>query len=269
MKSLNCSSQETIYQSLSDIFSISLEELFIFIDNCKKEDPSCSDREPPLHSDQLFINLQADKSISLDYEKTHWFHATRVSKDENFSDGLLPNHIAADKYWAFLYSLVENEISYNEWQNFKDFILSSQDDKNARLYQLKTKNIDQTGPFAFLFKDTAFAQPHSGIHSYLTIPESIEDICLCFEERLNIEIREKFKNSTLPCIVEFYDYSTEVNYLRDALYYIYCINFDFDCLNYFAIASNSKGNIIPHDQIISISCYSDEDIRSPNNPRCT
>jgi hypothetical protein len=108
------------------------------------------------------------------------------------------------------------------------------------------------GPYAVLIRDVAFRAHKTRYHDYLHIPEIAEDICMCFEERYSVGLKQAFINSTRPCIVKFWDGELQSSYISPALL---CL-FDNFHANEFTDMDNMyfdrKARAIPQERILSI-----------------
>ena len=79
------------------------------------------------------------------------------------------------------------------------------------------------GPHALLVKDAFFCPLDLGHHDYLTIPEIVDDICMCYEESFgHPPLRALFNRAATPCIVKFSSAPGECA-LSNALLYAHSI----------------------------------------------
>jgi hypothetical protein len=151
----------------------------------------------------------------------YWFHGTRVPAETSFDEGLqtLPQRV--EYVWIFLRSLVSNEVTDGEWQDFRRTVESTHPHHLAGLYRMKLAGNIHHGPYAFLVREILLRQRTLGNHDYLSLPEVVEDICACFQETFGApELRSAFIKATKPCIVKFYDKTARSDLLPNALDYL-------------------------------------------------
>src|SRR6266576_2433296 len=91
MKTLDCESVDSTYESLKQILGISrsnLESLFDEIAITRLEDSDAASRISP--EDYVLTGVQQISRTQSEYDQTCWFHLTRVSEPSRFENGLLP-----------------------------------------------------------------------------------------------------------------------------------------------------------------------------------
>jgi len=132
-----------------------------------------------------------------------WFHATRILPTVDFSaNGILPVSALADSIWAMLRSIDPAPPTEGEWLEFRALVEKGALGDCSRLYGIKMK---QPGPFAFLIREELDHLDESGSVNYLRCPETVEDICICYEQTFGRPLLPAFLTSTRPCIVKFAD----------------------------------------------------------------
>ena len=184
----------------------------------------------------LFLNLFNKDFKNSSNSKTFWFHATRVfPADHPFKDGVLPLQNIIEKIWKNIFSIAKTKISESEWIKFKEDLEKNYSNHFAMLYRLKLNDSIHGGPWAFLVKDLISKTREMGNHDYLRVPEIVEDICICFDEKYNENLQELVFQSTKPCIVKFIDNGLTPLNLGTVLYYLYScfhkLDFNLYCNN--------------------------------------
>jgi hypothetical protein len=260
MKILDCETVDSTYKSIENILGISENEIKSVFDEMTSErveefrEEFCSKIEPIPYS--------------IDY--VCWFHITRIENGVDFSDGILPLHLAIEHIWAFLYSLAKNDFTKKDWIDFKDKMNSCQPiwgtqensrtlstienflcrDFHAHYYNKTTQRV-QGGPWAIHIREIAFIQNSTVIGNFLEIPEIVDDICRVFDIIYQYDLKERYINSTKSCIVKFTSKNNCESCLGLALYYLYCKCKSIDLTEYCVL--NSKGElIIPKLDILKI-----------------
>jgi len=184
----------------------------------------------------------------LSYDATCWFHLTRTDETATFEDGILPLGRQLDSIFDWLYRLLQDVVSAQQWANFKDEIPR----EAPGIYQMKTTNPFYWGPYAILVRDLAFKPGEVGNHDYLSEPEIIEDICDCFEKLYHLDVFKIFLQKTKPCIVKFIDRGTRTNYLRAALWHLHKIAWQEECTDYCNDCFDGQGVTVRKNQILSV-----------------
>lgn len=265
MKILDCETQETTYSSLEHILECDRMSLNRFFENYDVNNDenigvmSCNQR--------ILTALKKEFNISnVSGDGLYWFHLTRTKPDEQFTDGILPLPEAVERLWPFLYSLLDN-FSIKKWNEFKNHAETKNIGQSGSSYKEKLSNKTHWGPNAVMVRDIAFEHKKHLIHNFLDLPEKllihnyldapeiIEDICDAFEKEYKINLLEKFRENTKPCIVKFFHKEFKEKYLGNAIYYIYTqykkMSLSCDCNNFF----DGKGVLIKRKAIINIEFF--------------
>lgn len=205
MKILDCETLESTYSSIENISGVNEQQLKSIFD-----ETNFDDLEDFYYFDKHLFSKVKKSSTSIDFDGVCWFHLTRVGKNTNFSDGILPLQLSVEKVWNFLYSLIKNDFSENEWKKFKDLLDGGKVSREnnsfthaQRLFQMKTKKQYLGGPYAMLVREIAFNSKQVGNHDYLNMPEIVDDICTCFECVYDIDLTNRYLALTQSCIVKF------------------------------------------------------------------
>jgi len=254
MIAIDCENIKTIYLTLEKILNISIDKILNFIKNLDLDEFYQKNADYFDTGDKALFDLLT-QNINIKYSKidyTYWFHLTRTNKNKLLNDGLLPLGLIIDKIWNYLYSLINLEINEYEWKSFRKHLENDMGNHYAELYRLKLNNKNSWGPYAMLIKESAFKSSEMGNHDYLKIPEIIEDICICFEEKYKINLAKIFINNTKPCIIKFSVKGGEYYLLKPILYYIYCTMHNKSLSIYSNTCFNAEGELINSDSILKI-----------------
>jgi hypothetical protein len=177
----------------------------------------------------------------------HWFHATRVSPDTTFQDGILPLLMVRERIWTFLGSLASEWVTAADWASFRNNMGGS----GAGAYQLKIKRMD--GPYGVLCRDAIFKPEEFSQHDYLNRPEIIEHICTSFEEMFKHSLWHRFVAATKPCIVKFRSSKPRLDAVGKALMYIHKnAKNDGEWLYRCNTCFENEGNVIAPNDILRI-----------------
>jgi len=227
MRILDCESVESTYSSLKTITGVSILDIKDFL---KSLDPNIAEKNSsPYINDGILNEFKIRFKTSFDYEYVYWFHLTRTYEGNKFDEGLLPAKESVDRLWNFLFTLIENELSENDWKNFrKDFESCNFDNTEAYhrayLYNLIVIKLS-SGPYAFLVKEQSILKYKN---HYLTHPETVMHICYAFYEIFNLDLLSIYSNKTVPCVVKFRSRNTKSTYLGDALHYLHKVSLNRD-----------------------------------------
>lgn len=207
---LDCESVETTYNSLERILGVtrqSMEKVFqdFDIDRYYTLNPNSYDRPNEL----LLSKVLGSDQLDIEFDCVCWFHLTRTVQTNKFEEGILPLNKAINLIWDFLYALVDKELPLKEWIKFKSGSLS--------------RAPKEFGPFAVLVREGAFRWRELGNHDYLAVPEIVEDVSINFGKIYKLDLLERFKNNTSPCIVKFINDRVYPGLIGRALYYLYTV----------------------------------------------
>lgn len=218
MKVLDCETIDSTYESLEQILGVGrsqLESVFdgFDVESFYQDNPSYP--YPP--EDVVFSDVSKVASLPGNYDRTCWFHLTRIAPSNNFEQGILPLGQCLELIWSFLYSLAKKKVSLAEWEKFRR---NMGPHHHAALYAMKVADSMHWGPYALLSRDHAFNSQEVGNHDYLRAPEIVEDICICFSEKYEFDLLGAFMKKTRPCIVKFFD-GPRSDCVPTAVYHLY------------------------------------------------
>jgi hypothetical protein len=119
------------------------------------------------------------------------------------SQGIRPTSEIVDHLWALLRKVDPDPPTDVEWASFRSAVEEDRIGHWSNLYGLKVRH--QSGPFAFLIREELFHCGETHSVNYFRSPETVEDICLCYEEMFKRPLLPAFLRQTRPCIVSFSD----------------------------------------------------------------
>lgn len=229
---LDCSSFELSEKSVAEIFKVNQSHLMNYLRLI--EDENLSDRD-------IYDKVTKKFGFPESHSHTVWFHGTRVADITSFEiHGILTKSEARKYYVEPLLiglSLGMEKIGEN--------LLSKS------IYGKSI--INDEGPFAFLIKAAA-THAIDNTHSYIDIPEMVEDIAGCLVGE-NPKLIEKFKENTKPFVIPFLE-TADSNDLIRAVYYLYFIAIGRDPVSAANIANtcfNGEGESVSPEKI-KIDC---------------
>ena len=251
MKTLDCETIETTYTSLENVFGISQTSLETFLNEL--EPPNWDMNEPSLYPYQVIEKLKGQTKGRCSFDATCWFHFTRTSKTNKFRNGILPLGNIIDSIWEFLFNLLEGTLSKDEWSSFRKCVENDDQSRSAHLYQNKLRDPRLWGPYALLIREFGFRTTEIGNHDYLRVPEIVEDICFCFEQKYGShDLSNQFQTNTFPCVVKFIENHADQGNLETALYYLYIMHYDYDWSQCFGDSFHGDGRSVPASKICKI-----------------
>ncbi|MEW5818884.1 MAG: hypothetical protein AB1782_01720 [Cyanobacteriota bacterium] len=263
LKILDCENKDTTIESLEKITGVARDKIIDFLRLFDIENYYDMYPNYPNTSDVLFQLFKKKFSPSINIDLIYWFHLTRTYEKNKFKEGILPLNEAKEKIWNFLFSLIDDNFEFNEWQSFRENVENHLNNHYADLYRMKMNDSEHWGPFAMLIKDIALRAMEIGNHDYLKIPEIVEDICESFNNIYEINLTDKFSSKTQSCIVKFKSNSFISNtgkvdkYIGVTLYYLYCLlhnqSLNLDCNICF---NDNPGIKIPAKNIIKVEYLS-------------
>lgn len=246
MKILDCETIDSTYSSIEQILGYDRKKLNDFFD---KYDV-LNDVNVKLMSSEkrIYKALKAKlKTTTFSCDGLYWFHLTRTSQGEQFTDGLLPLPNAIKRLWPLLYTL-SNNFSIKEWGAFIKHAETNDIGISMTRYKKKLKDKNHWGPYAIMVRETAFLN----FNHYLEKPEIVEDICNEFTKKYKIDLLKAFQENTKPCIVKFFDENFKEEYLGIALNYLYRSHKKICLADTCDYCFNGKGVGVPYKKIINI-----------------
>jgi hypothetical protein len=215
---LDCESLDSTYDSVQSIFGLTRQAIDHVFASLDVERFYSENRGYPHDAPHLlFERIRAESRSPIQFDAVCWFHLSRVLSAHSFENGILPLGDQVDSIWNVLRGLVGRRSSDSEWAAFRE---KMGDSHSAFLYHMKLNDRDHWGPYGMLVRDVAFSQTNLGSH-YLTIPEIIEDISLCFAEQFGFDLRSAYIQNSQPCIVKFIVENPYPRCLPPALYYLF------------------------------------------------
>lgn len=253
VKVLDCESIESTYKSLEDILGVKEFDLCQLFDSIaiyeQMHESTCN---------FLFSYIRDKTHCKPHFDKACWFHATRTWPENTYDDGLLPLNQAIDKIWDFLFELAKEQITAQEWRDFRNFMDSGSGNNYAYLYRMKLNNAKiHGGPVAFLVKQIAFVRNSSYVN-YFDCPEIVEDIC---NNCSKTNLMKLYQSNTVRCIVKFVDQWapttkawTPEKALSTALLYVYHDHhgLELDYGGELTYTFDGKGTPVPKDRILKV-----------------
>lgn len=202
---LDCSSHESIKESLSSIYNTTEERLLSVLSGIECNE----DTDIQYLKDEIDYLVWDEIGEPSGDVKTLWFHGTRVQEPKSFWEkGILLRSEVYVEIEDFLRNLSYGMEKYGQSRYANSFA---------------TKNdINDEGPYAFLFKSIPLLVKSksikSGIHDFTTAPEIVEDLSGRILGANEDQLIEKFLKNTSPCIVSFVAASRDKDLLNALLF---------------------------------------------------
>lgn len=233
---LDCENYDSIISSLNSIFSTSENDIPSFLKSIDLDKIWKNSRKEKRADEYMFDEFI--KEFKLDESKiikAYWFHNTRVLKNSEFKEGILPLSSAINKIEILINVIIKKlQIPINNTSLSESYVIHNK--LNYKINQ---------GPWAFLIRDFAFEKT-DGIHDYLKSPELIEDILhFKYFENYGVIFRE-FQNTTVKCIIKF---KTETEFHHKKLLPV--INYLYNKVNDEKMDWKSNANFSNNGKIIS------------------
>lgn len=154
----------------------------------------------------VFRNVLGERERRCEPGSIRWFHATRALPDTDFrAKGILPTNGIVDYLWTLLRRIDPTPPTDTDWTSFRRAVEEGRLGHWSSLYCLKVKNERMSGPYAFLIREELFHFGETNSVNYFRSPETVEDLCLCYEQVFKRPLLPAFLESARPCIVAFTD----------------------------------------------------------------
>ena len=79
------------------------------------------------------------------HDSTCWFHATRTHNPKSFKNGIFPTNEMLNSTWSFLFSLVRDQITEQDWQGFRTQVEANYYDLGMKTFESKREY--EQGPY--------------------------------------------------------------------------------------------------------------------------
>lgn len=233
---LDCSSHESIKQSLSRIYNTTEEKLLSVLSSIEYDK---NDIDIQYLEDEIDYSVWNEIGEPSGDVKTLWFHGTRVQDPESFrTKGLLPRNEMYEEMEDYLYSLSKNLERSGESRYINSFT---------------TKNdIKDEGPYGALFKCViTIGQP---FHDYTEEPELVRDLSDMWLGKNACQLIKRFKDKTSPYVVSFFAEYREKDILKALLFLKLIEDGRSECDACYIVGpfNNFDGSKIHPDQIVDV-----------------
>lgn len=125
-----------------------------------------------------------------------------------------------DQIWVMLYELIRKKRTERQWAEFRATVELGACGYFSHLYQLKTGNRHLFGPHGLVVRETVIDSP-TGSHDYLRCPEIVQDIAICYQNTYAINLEQRFRDASKPCIVKFRSTQIRPGTIIAALWYVF------------------------------------------------
>lgn len=252
MKVLDCESFHTTLLSLESITHVKQENILSFLNNFDMDDFYYRNPLYGSGDELLLLKFKNEFDPVTSYDQSNWFHLTRLYKNDDFKDGILPLVDVVEDKWDKLYSLISDKISTEEWTDFRKNMEMGALGPHSSLYKFRMSSTDFKGPYAISIKETAFVSDQIRNHDYLAVPEIIKDICFCFEKTFGYDLFKEYTKNSEPCIVKFKAEYSNPNLIGKVLFYLYQRVHEKELNSNCKSNYNANGNKIPPEDILKV-----------------
>lgn len=218
MLTLDCSTRENALLTLAAGFKCSADELrsaLLSIDlelTYETERPILIDSWKYLR--EYICNLIGEPEYFTD---AYWFHGTRTTHDNNFSEGLLSLGRSEKLVMDMLISHAPTNQVRERLQAW-----NTHGGVPEEFYKMRTLEEMHWGPYGHLVREVHFHAHDLCQHDYARLPELVEDVCNAYTEYYQQDLTRHYLDVLRPCIVWF---RSEIQYhdgvLEAALGYAY------------------------------------------------
>lgn len=253
---MDCSDVESTYASVTGILDVDRQTLDDVFDRYHS-----AHRDDTLVDEQQLKKTLADVRGCITHLPEFWtifFHATRsVNPKQFWEEGLWPLNRMLDRIWFVVFGLLRSEWSVEAWQRFRRRVETTHPGHYAELYRMKTGDSYHRGPYGFLIRDVPLTPRQCGVRDHLSNPpELVQDICLSFKEDYSIDLEERYRAASRPCLVKFRS-PCDPDAVWVALNYLYLFSRGLDLTSDLGYSFNGKGRTVPADWIDGVEVLSE------------
>lgn len=218
MLTLDCSTRENALITLAAAFKCSADEvraalLSIDLDLIYEAEP------PILIDSRQYLREHICDLIGEpeDFTYAYWFHGTRTTHDNQFSEGLLSLGRSEKLVMDMLISHAPTNQVRERLQAW-----NSHGGVPEEFYQMRTLEKMHWGPYGHLVREVHLHAQNLHQHDYVKLPELVEDVCRAYAENYQQDLTRHYLDIFRPCIIWFL---SEIQYqegvLEAALGYAY------------------------------------------------
>lgn len=196
---LDCESRASTFDSLRQLFPCGSEELQAFITDPTLDADFERDFEVlPPKVEYVYERACIALGAPAVPEELCWFHGTRVPPGTTFVEGILPLPRALEQLKGRILGTLTLEADRLE-------VLDAFDRDQGLTFQLQHKLTSATacGPFAMFVLETALDAHATGQHSYVDMPEIIDDLCAEVQAACGRDLLPIFERAWRPAVVKF------------------------------------------------------------------
>jgi hypothetical protein len=246
MRILDCTNPEVTFCSVCNVLDVHRDRL-----------NSIFAEFPPEYTEHVSVAEETYRQLGIliqqiTFDGVYYFHLTRALNPDRFTKGLLPLSQVLDQIWTDLFGLVKDEVTTEDWQEFRRFVETDRSNQFADKYRLKVAVHLNEGPFGILIRETAFHPLACGNHDYFGTPEIVEHICDCHGSIHNADLQARFLRASKPCIVKYKVYNEPPHAVGVALQYLYNNFYGLGMDMSLTYGHDAKGQAVPPDLIEDI-----------------
>ena len=152
-----------------------------------------------------------------EFADAYWFHGTRTTHDNQFSEGLLTLGRSEKLVMDMLISHAPTNQVRERLQAWNTHGGVPED-----LYQMRTLEKMHWGPYGHLVREVHLHAQDLSQHDYVWLPELVEDVCRAYKEYYQQDLTKHYLQILRPCIVWFRsEIQCQYGVLEAALSYAY------------------------------------------------
>jgi len=196
---LDCESRESAFESLRELFGCTAEALRTFVGDASIDEDFARDYQR-LPQFDAYVYQRACLALGTPQmpDELCWFHGTRVPPGTTFADGILPLPLALETLKRSINETLTTDADRQEVTS-----AFARDDGLTFQLQHKLTSGTEFGPFAMFVLETALNAPDTGQHSYVGMPEIIEDLCMEVQASCGRDLLPAFEVAWRPAVVKF------------------------------------------------------------------
>ncbi|GGJ56991.1 hypothetical protein [Deinococcus roseus] len=216
---LDCRDLPTALQSLSSGLQIPRAVLLdILQDIAPRQIHSRKSLQFAPPDEALWSELKRRYPIRPWSQGTCWHHLTRTADPAGYSRGLLPLGQVLPELWEVLERCARPHVNPRAWSTFQRTL----GHHHLRwLHEQKMQDRTQWGPSGMLLREAAFQPGVYGNPDFLQAPETVLDLCRCFQGTYGVDVLATYRQITRPCVVKFWTPGTSKAAWVKAVYWVY------------------------------------------------
>jgi hypothetical protein len=244
MDRLDCSSRKAAFQSVAHIAGVTEADLWQTLVSCSDDHLLAEARFTGRTVEDVLARHVLGQSVEefSPPREIVWFHGTRLSRETNFSMGLLPLKKCLP-HLEYVVEQLAREVGVT--------IDEIQKGERSASHVTKLALIEKIGPYGSLFREVG-VHPTGAHGDFLDSPEIVCDLARSIGGARAEEILDLYRLRAARCVVWFIGREPRSNALTSAIKYVHAIAQNDDEPGHSNTCFDGHGQAVPSADIVKV-----------------